>query len=232
MGKDKDKEAKKAAKKAAKEAAAAAAAAAASAAAADNDKKKDKKESKKKKESSDDEKTQQQQQQQRPPRPRAILGIARPMADDKLTKRVLRLARSATARKQVKRGVKEVVKALRKGASGVCVLAGDVSPVDVIAHLPVFCEEKGVGYVWVNSKEALGAAGLTKRPTSCMLVLKTRPAGAAAAAAKKRAAAEAKAKEKGADGSSKKKAPVEEEDDKTFEASYKEVAAKVAALTA
>lgn len=217
MGKDKDKEAKKVAKKAAKEAAAAASAAAAPSAADD---KKDKKKEKKSKEDNDTTKA------DRPPRPRAILPIAKPLADDKLAKKVLKLAKSATARKQVKRGVKEVVKALRKGASGVCVLAGDVSPVDVIAHLPVFCEDKGVGYVWVSSKDALGAAGLTKRPTSCMLVLKARPAGAAAAAAKKRA----KAKEGGKEGSSKP--PVEEEDDATFDAAYKEVAAKVAALTA
>jgi H/ACA ribonucleoprotein complex subunit 2 len=219
MGKDKDKDAKKAAKKAAKEAAAAAAAAAAAPAPAA-----EKKEKKKEKKASDSD-----DKADRPPRPRAILPIAKPLADDKLSKKVLKLAKSATARKQVKRGVKEVVKALRKGATGVCVLAGDVSPVDVIAHLPVFCEDKGVGYVWVSSKEALGAAGLTKRPTSCMLVLKTRPAGAAAAAAKKRAAAAAKAKEGGKEGA---KAPVEEEDDKTFDAAYKEVAAKVAALTA
>jgi H/ACA ribonucleoprotein complex subunit 2 len=219
MGKDKDKDAQKAAKKAAKEAAAAAAAAAAAPAPAA-----EKKEKKKEKKASDSD-----DKADRPPRPRAILPIAKPLADDKLSKKVLKLAKSATARKQVKRGVKEVVKALRKGATGVCVLAGDVSPVDVIAHLPVFCEDKGVGYVWVSSKEALGAAGLTKRPTSCMLVLKTRPAGAAAAAAKKRAAAAAKAKEGGKEGA---KAPVEEEDDKTFDAAYKEVAAKVAALTA
>ena len=219
MGKDKDKDAQKAAKKAAKEAAAAAAAAAAAPAPAA-----EKKEKKKEKKASDSD-----DKADRPPRPRAILPIAKPLADDKLSKKVLKLAKSATARKQVKRGVKEVVKALRKGATGVCVLAGDVSPVDVIAHLPVFCEDKGVGYVWVSSKEALGAAGLTKRPTSCMLVLKTRPAGAAAAAAKKRAAAAAKAKEGGKEGA---KAPVEEEDDKTFDAAYKEVVAKVAALTA
>ena len=219
MGKDKDEDAQKAAKKAAKEAAAAAAAAAAAPAPAA-----EKKEKKKEKKASDSD-----DKADRPPRPRAILPIAKPLADDKLSKKVLKLAKSATARKQVKRGVKEVVKALRKGATGVCVLAGDVSPVDVIAHLPVFCEDKGVGYVWVSSKEALGAAGLTKRPTSCMLVLKTRPAGAAAAAAKKRAAAAAKAKGGGKEGA---KAPVEEEDDKTFDAAYKEVAAKVAALTA
>jgi H/ACA ribonucleoprotein complex subunit 2 len=220
MGKDKDKDAKKAAKKAAKEAAAAAADAAAATAPA-ADKKNDKKTKEKK---SKDAAADAEDKADRPPRPRAILPIAKPLADDKLARKVLKLAKSATARKQVKRGVKEVVKALRKGATGVCVLAGDVSPVDVIAHLPVFCEDKGVGYVWVSSKEALGAAGLTKRPTSCMLVLATRPAGAAAAAAKKRAA---KAKE-GKDS----KPPVEEEDDKTFDAAYKEVAAKVAALTA
>ena len=220
MGKDKDKDAKKAAKKAAKEAAAAAADAAAATAPA-ADKKNDKKTKEKK---SKDAAADAEDKADRPPRPRAILPIAKPLADDKLARKVLKLAKSATARKQVKRGVKEVVKALRKGATGVCVLAGDVSPVDVIAHLPVFCEDKGVGYVWVSSKEALGAAGLTKRPTSCMLVLATRPAGAAAAAAKKRAA---KAKE-GKDS----KPPVEEEVDKTFDAAYKEVAAKVAALTA
>ena len=228
MGKDKDKDAKKAAKKAAKEAAAAANAAAAAAPAAPAAV--DKKDKKKEKKSSKDE-TEDTPKADRPPRPRAILPIAKPLADDKLAKKVLKLAKSATARKQVKRGVKEVVKALRKGATGVCVLAGDVSPVDVIAHLPVFCEDKGVGYVWVSSKEALGAAGLTKRPTSCMLVLATRPAGAAAAAAKKRAAAAAKAKDGKKDGK-ESKPPVEEEDDKTFDAAYKEVAAKVAALTA
>jgi H/ACA ribonucleoprotein complex subunit 2 len=51
------------------------------------------------------------------------------------------------------------------------VLAGDVSPIDVITHVPVLCEDAGVPYVFVPSKEALGQAGQTKRPTSVMLVL-------------------------------------------------------------
>jgi len=41
---------------------------------------------------------------------------------------------------------------------------------DVISHLPVLCEDNDVPYIYVRSKEDLGAAGLTKRPTSCMLV--------------------------------------------------------------
>jgi H/ACA ribonucleoprotein complex subunit 2 len=66
--------------------------------------------------------------------------------------------------------VKEVVKALRKGEKGFCIIAGDISPVDVITHLPIMCEERGIPYFYVPSKHDLGAAATTKRPTSCVLV--------------------------------------------------------------
>lgn len=101
--------------------------------------------------------------------------IAKPLADEKLTKKVLKLAKRAAKRRQIKRGVKEVVKALRKGAKGVVVLAGDISPIDVLTHIPVVCEDAGVPYVYVPSKEELGAAALSKRPTSCMLLLPKAP---------------------------------------------------------
>jgi hypothetical protein len=44
--------------------------------------------------------------------------IAKPLADEKLCKKVLKLAKKASKRKQIRRGVKEVVKALRKNAKG------------------------------------------------------------------------------------------------------------------
>ena len=53
---------------------------------------------------------------------------------------------------------------------GICVIAGDISPIDVISHVPIFCEEKEVAYVYVPSKQDLGAAASTKRPTSVVLV--------------------------------------------------------------
>ena len=53
----------------------------------------------------------------------------------------------------------------------VCIIAGDISPIDVITALPVLCEDNDIPYIYVPSKEELGAAGLTKRPTSCMLIL-------------------------------------------------------------
>lgn len=53
----------------------------------------------------------------------------------------------------------------------VCIIAGDISPIDVITPLPVLCEDNSIPYIYVPSKEELGQAGLTKRPTSCMLIL-------------------------------------------------------------
>ena len=71
---------------------------------------------------------------------------------------------------QVRRGVKEVVKAIKKGEQGVAIIAGDISPIDVIAHVPILCEEKGIAYTYVDSKEELGLASQTKRPTSILLL--------------------------------------------------------------
>ena len=59
---------------------------------------------------------------------------------------------------------------VRKGEKGICIIAGDISPIDVISHLPVLCEDNDVPYIFVTSKEALGLAGQTKRPTSCVLI--------------------------------------------------------------
>jgi H/ACA ribonucleoprotein complex subunit 2 len=96
--------------------------------------------------------------------------IAKPLANKKTTKKVHKLVKKASQSKMIRRGVKEVVKALRKGEKGFCVIAGDISPVDVITHLPIMCEDKKIPYYYVPSKHDLGNAACTKRPTSCILV--------------------------------------------------------------
>lgn len=107
---------------------------------------------------------------------------------------------TAAKHKTLKRGVKEVVKSLRKSPAagphnvgsfpGVVVLAGDISPADVISHIPVLCEDVNAPYIFVASRAELGAAGSTKRPTSVVMVTeKPRPGGAGGK--KKKDAAEA-----------------------------------------
>jgi len=96
--------------------------------------------------------------------------IAHPLAQKKLLKKLHKTIKKASKHRQVKRGVKEVVKGIRKGEKGLLVLAADITPIDIISHLPVLSEDAGVPYVFVTSKEELGHASATKRPTSCVMV--------------------------------------------------------------
>ncbi|KAI8564139.1 hypothetical protein RHMOL_Rhmol03G0158800 [Rhododendron molle] len=105
----------------------------------------------------------------------ALAPIAKPLAGKKLSKRIFKLVRRAAGHKCLKRGVKEVVKSIRRGNKGLCVIAGNISPIDVITHVPILCEESDIPYIYVTSKEDLASAGATKRPTCCVLVL-TKPA--------------------------------------------------------
>lgn len=87
---------------------------------------------------------------------------------------------AAAKNNSLKRGVKEVVKTLRKSPAssptnrafpGVVVIAADISPADVISHLPVLCEDHNVPYIFVTSRAELGAAAKTKRPTSVVMIM-------------------------------------------------------------
>lgn len=112
------------------------------------------------------------QEEQRPYEELVTLvnAIANPLASKKLTKKLYKLVKKSQKAKRLKRGVREVVKGLRKDEKGVVILAGDVSPIDVISHIPVFCEDKGVPYCYVPTRKDLGAAAFTKRPTSVVMV--------------------------------------------------------------
>ncbi|KAI0036826.1 50S ribosomal protein L30e-like protein [Vararia minispora EC-137] len=96
--------------------------------------------------------------------------IAHPLAREKLAKKLHKTIKKASKQRQVKRGVKEVAKGIRKGEKGLLILAADITPVDIISHLPILSEEAGIPYVFVHSKEKLGEASSTKRPTSCVMV--------------------------------------------------------------
>ncbi|PIN09713.1 Box H/ACA snoRNP component, involved in ribosomal RNA pseudouridinylation [Handroanthus impetiginosus] len=121
-----------------------------------------------------DSETEKTAQKEREKKILSLAPIAKPLAGKKLSKRTLKLVRRAAEHKCLKRGVKEVVKSIRRGNKGICVIAGNISPIDVITHVPILCEEANIPYVYVSSKEDLANAGATKRPTCCVLV-QTKP---------------------------------------------------------
>lgn len=96
--------------------------------------------------------------------------ISKPLASKKITTTILKTTKKAAQSRALRRGVKEVVKAVRKGEKGIVVIAGNTYPIDVISHIPVLCEDQDIPYCFVPSKEHLGAAGSTKRPTSVVMI--------------------------------------------------------------
>lgn len=50
-------------------------------------------------------------------------------------------------------------------------MAADISPIDVLSHFPILCEEKGIPYCFVKSRMLLGVAAQTKKPTSVVLLM-------------------------------------------------------------
>ena len=65
------------------------------------------------------------------------------------TKDLLELIEIASAPStlgKVKKGVNEVTKAIERGTAKIEETAEDVSPKEIVAHIPILCSEKGIKY--------------------------------------------------------------------------------------
>merc|ERR1711874_264980 len=99
--------------------------------------------------------------------------IAKPMASKKLAKKLYKCIKKGMKHKTyVRNGLKDVQSRIRKGEKGIVVFAGDVTPVDVMCHLPAVCEEKGLPYVYTPSRSMLGQAMGVKRGSLMVLIKK------------------------------------------------------------
>jgi large subunit ribosomal protein L7Ae len=70
----------------------------------------------------------------------------------------------------VKKGTNEVTKLIERGQAKLVVMAQDIQPEEVLAHIPLLCEEKGVPYTYVPSKAELGNAAGLDVPTAAVAV--------------------------------------------------------------
>lgn len=59
---------------------------------------------------------------------------------------------------KVRRGTNETTKSIERGNTRLVVIAENVEPPEVVAHLPILCEERNTPYIFVPSKEQLGAS--------------------------------------------------------------------------
>jgi len=69
---------------------------------------------------------------------------------------------------KIDKGTNEVTKAIERGTAKLVVYAADVSPKEIVLHLPILCKEKNIPCHEVDSKKKLGVAvGI---PVSCSSV--------------------------------------------------------------
>lgn len=72
---------------------------------------------------------------------------------------------------KVKRGTNETTKAVERGLAKLVVIAEDVDPPEVVAHLPLLCDERKIPFVYVPSKAKLGsAAGIEVSAASACII--------------------------------------------------------------
>lgn len=66
--------------------------------------------------------------------------------------------RQARQTGKIRKGTNETTKAIERGVAKLVVIAEDVEPPEVVAHLPILCDERNVPYIYVPSKAQMGPA--------------------------------------------------------------------------
>ena len=77
---------------------------------------------------------------------------------EELVSPILEALRVAAQTGKVRKGTNEATKAIERGISKLIVIAEDVEPPEVVAHLPLICEEQNAAYAFVPDKQELGKA--------------------------------------------------------------------------
>jgi len=78
----------------------------------------------------------------------------------------------------VRKGTNETTKAIERAQAKLVVIAEDVDPPEVVAHLPLLCEERKIPYIFVPSKEKIGnAVGIDVSAASVCIVKEGEAAG-------------------------------------------------------
>ncbi|MFX0162552.1 MAG: 50S ribosomal protein L7Ae [Candidatus Hodarchaeota archaeon] len=81
-------------------------------------------------------------------------------APEEIVKEALKILEKSreTEGGKIKRGTNETTKAVERGIAKLVFIAKDVDPPEIVAHLPLLCDEKNIPYIFVDSKENIGEA--------------------------------------------------------------------------
>jgi large subunit ribosomal protein L7Ae len=90
---------------------------------------------------------------------------------EELLKKSLEALDLARTTGNVKKGTNETTKIIERGMARLVLVSEDVTPEEVVMHIPPLCEEKNIPYLYVKNQKDLGAAcGINKGCASAVIV--------------------------------------------------------------
>ena len=84
------------------------------------------------------------------------MAIAKFEVSKDLQAKELELVERASKNAKLRIGVNEVTKAVERNQAKLVLIAEDVSPPEIVMHLPILCEEKKIPFSFVSTKKELG----------------------------------------------------------------------------
>ena len=73
---------------------------------------------------------------------------------------------------RLKKGSNEVTKAAERGTAQMIVMAENVNPAELLAHVPLICKEKNIPFIYVEDQAYLAeAAGMTSGAKTAAIAL-------------------------------------------------------------
>lgn len=93
--------------------------------------------------------------------------------------KALQLVQVARDSGKLRKGTNESTKAVERGIAKIVLIAEDVEPPQIVAHLPIICEERKIPYLFVPSKLELGKSCGIEVGSAAVSVVEAGEGGAA-----------------------------------------------------
>ncbi len=99
------------------------------------------------------------------------MSIAKFEVPKELLEKQMQLLEKIAKEGKIKVGVNEVTKMVERGNAKFVVIALDVSPAEIVMHLPMLCDEKKIPYSFAPAKKELGAKAGVQVGTAAIAVI-------------------------------------------------------------
>ncbi len=85
------------------------------------------------------------------------------------TKKIL----EKSSKGKIKAGLNEVTKAIERGTAKLVIVAEDVSPAELVMHIPILCKEKNIACSFIETRKELGEKAGLRMATSALAIIES-----------------------------------------------------------